>query len=252
MNAVRQRHINFPKEWFARTKNLKNFSASRDALTEVEDFMDRIYDSSEDAVLALELQGKQGQVLKFRNASKDLKEEILSGEEYDSLEDAMLVKEKTEVDTEEMKITVQIHPREIIRKETKNVRMLFLTEENRISYLEELKKEGYLFSEISFCEEQRVEEFSFDSCYETYEEARNTLSLLEEHYHTLGQIVLVDTHQYQVLLNASKTMDEVMYVLEAVVSSYLKRTIYELEIENIKKGYDYRIRYLPNLKEAKS
>lgn len=201
------------------------------------------FSSFEEAQEILKKDEKNGKIISKRNKKKDRIEEILSCEEFETREEAERAKQELEVETDFSKVLVKIVNRKMVVENKKRVKVLFLSEWERDNYIYYLKDEGFEIIEMDSKEEPKIEVFSFISIYSNYDDAYKTLELLQKYYKREGKIVFLDDGRYEVFISGIKEGKDKLYVLEVLVSKLNEKEIYELEIKNCIKGYDYEIEY---------
>lgn len=202
-----------------------------------------VYDTFLDAKNAIDEKKLLGEIIRVRNTNKDIKEEILDPEYYENELDAIFVKESIEEDNDDFQILANVRDISCFEKKEKTVKMFFLSDRERNSYIHKMEEDGYFLESVLLEEEAKKEEFSYSFVYDDLEEARSSLTLLENNYHTLGKIMVLPSGFYEISLKTTVTSKEKLYILDAIVSKQEEKHIYEVLIEKIEKGYDYMIQY---------
>lgn len=202
-----------------------------------------VYDTFEDAKIALDKQDLLGEVIKVRNTSKDLCDEILDPEYYENELDAIFVKETIEEDEEDFQILASVRDVSFVERKEKCIKMFFLSERERNAYMKTMEEENYIFESILLEEEPKKEMFSYSATYQDFDSAKEALTLLENNYHTLGKITVLPNGLYEIELETVKISKEKLYILDAIVSKEKEKKLYEVLIQRIEKGYDYVIQY---------
>lgn len=202
-----------------------------------------IYDTYLDAKNAFDRQDLLGEIIKVRNTSKDICEEILDPEYYENELDAIFVKETVEEDLEDAQIIANVRNISFTTKKEKSIKMFFLSDRERNAYIRTMEEEGYVFESVLLEEEAKKEIFSYSSIYEDLDSAKDALTLLENNYHTLGKIIVLPNGLYEISLQAIRNSKDKLYILDAIVSKEKEEKLYEVLIQRIEKGYDYVIQY---------
>jgi len=203
-----------------------------------------VYSSYEEAKKVLDKQEIKGKIIKFRNTSKDLYEEILDDKYYETEEEANLVKEQLEMDEEDFQVIASVQDVCFSEKKMRSVKMFFISERERNVYIKMLEKKGYILESILLEEEPKKEEFTYSCIYEDFNSAKDALNLLENNYQSLGKITVLPSGLYEISLQAVRNSKDKLYILDAIVLKSEEKHCFEVFIERIQKGYDYVIEYI--------